>query len=188
MYTEASTTWHCCRYEEETQKMLTVQELQNARNQIIREIDEMFLELTKKLENDTDEADVGDSGSYDSEYPITFNAAEFKGKKPTNVIFGTEKVAVLTWRMVFEKIMERCNEDPEKHKALMDLRSKISGKVRIILSDRPDGMRTPTKIAHKLYAETHYDTPTLLHVLLHRILDAVRYDYSKIYVSVRCEK
>ena len=166
--------------------MLTVQRLQIARNQIIREIDTMFLELIETLENDSENADeVGCSEDYDSVYPISFNAAEFKGKKPTGVIFGMERVPVLTWRMVFEKIMERCNEDVDKHNALMDLRSKISGRARVILSDRPDGMRTPMKIAHKLYAETHYDTPTLLHILLHRILDPIRYDYSNIYVTVR---
>ena len=165
--------------------MLTVQDLQIARNQVIREIDTMFLELIENLENPSENAVTEENESYDNIYPITFNAAEFKGKKPTSLIFGMERVPVLTWRMVFEKIMERCNADVDKHIALMNLRSKISGKARVILSDRPDGMRTPTQIAHKLYAETHYDTPTLLHVLLHRILDPVKYDYNNIYVTVR---
>lgn len=165
--------------------MLTAQELQIARNQVIREIDAMFLELIEKLESNFEEAEAESNENYDSIYPISFNAAEFKGKKPTSVIFGRERVPVLTWRMVFEKIMERCNANVDKHTELMNLRSKISGKARIILSDKPDGMRTPMKIAHKLYAETHYDTPTLLHVLLHRILDPVKYDYSNIYVTVK---
>jgi hypothetical protein len=165
--------------------MLTAQDLQIARNQVIREIDAMFLELLERLETNSAELVVEEGENYDSVYPLSFNAAEFKGKKPTSLIFGKESVPVLTWRMVFEKVMERCNADVEKHNALMSLRSKVSGRARIILSDRPDGMRTPTKIAHKLYAETHYDTPTLLHVLLHRILDPVKYDYSNIYVTVR---
>ena len=165
--------------------MLTVQNLQIVRNQIIREIDALFLELTEKLENNVEGIEDEVSENYDNIYPISFNAAEFKGKKPTGLIFGREKMPVFTWRMVFEKIMERCNADADKHKALMDLRSKISGGARVILSDRPEGMRTPMKIAHKLYAETHYDTPTLLHILLHRILDPIRYDYSNIYVTVK---
>ena len=167
--------------------MLTVQELQIARNQVVREIDTIFLELIKRLEEPSVASDSEVGESYDSVYPISFNAAEFKGKKPTSLIFGTERVPVLTWRMVFEKVMERCNADVDKHTALMNLRSKISGRARFILSNRPDGMRTPTKVAHKLYAETHYDTPTLLHILLHRILDPIRYDYSNIYVTVRGE-
>jgi len=165
--------------------MLTIQDLQNARNQAVREIDTVFLELLNILENDSEEVEPCGNENYDSVYPISFNAAEFKGKKPTSLIFGIERVPVLTWRMVFEKIMERCNSEVDKHAALMDLRNKISGRARFILSDRPDGMRTPTKIAHKLYAETHYDTPTLLHILLHRILDPIRYDYSNIYVTVK---
>ena len=167
--------------------MITVQEITSARNQVIREIDSIFEELVRKLEDVSPVSDAEADEDYDKIYPLTFNAGEFKGKKPTSLFFGREKVPVYTWKMVFEKIMERCNSDIEKHNALMSLRSKISGRTRAILSDRPEGMRTPLQIAPKLYAETHYDTGTLLHILLHRILDPVDYDYSNIYVAVRSD-
>jgi hypothetical protein len=164
--------------------MITNQELRNARNQAIRELDAVFAELMRQLEDPVPRSATETVENYDSIYPITFNGAEFKGKKPTSVIFGREKVAVYTWRMVFEKVMKRCDEDPDKHKALMDPRGKISGKARGILSDRPDGMRAPMEIAHKLYSETHYDTGTLLHILPYRILDPAQYDYSNIFVAI----
>jgi len=166
---------------------ITIQEIQSARNQAVREIDAIFLELTQSLTNESAQSNPDANENYDSIYPLSFNTAEFKGKKPTSLIFGTERVTVYTWRMVFSKIMERCNADVDMHNALMNLRDRVSGKARVILSDRPDGMRTPLEIAHKLYAETHYDTGTLLHILMHRILDPVKYDYSNIYVAVRSD-
>lgn len=165
--------------------MLTVQDVRSVRNQVIREIDAVFLEMIQKIENPCAAMDIGGDEGYDSIYPLTFNAGEFKGTKPTALLFGEERIPVYTWRMVFQKIMERCNADADKHKALLDLRSRISGRTRAILSDSPDGMRSSLKIDKKLYAEMHYDTGTLLHILLHRILDPVKYDYSDIYVAVR---
>jgi hypothetical protein len=165
--------------------MLTAREIQSARNQVIREIDAVFTDLLRALERTGAPAPTTPDENFDVIYPLSFNAAEFKGKKPTALHFGRETIPVYSWKMVFSKIMERCNADVDKHKALMDLRGKISGRARVILSDRPDGMRAPLEIAHKLYAETHYDTGTLLHILTRRILEPVGYDYGDIYVSVR---
>jgi hypothetical protein len=168
--------------------MLTTRELLIARNQVIREIDTIFSDIIRTLENQTVVAEDEPNESFDKIYPLSFNFAEFKGKKPTSLHFGREIVPVYSWKKVFAKIMERCNSDVDKHKALMDLRSKISGRSRLILSDRPEGMRAPLEIAHKLYAETHYDTGNLLHILTRRLLDPVGYDYSNIYVAVRTER
>jgi len=166
--------------------MLTIQEIHSARNQLIREIDEVFEELARQLESRQPPCGVAeDFENHDRIYPLSYNTGMFKGKKPTNVIFGRERVQVYTWKMVFKEIMSRCNADTDKHRQLMNLRTRVSGRSRALLSDRPDGMRSPLQIDNKLYAETHYDTETLLRILLHRILDAVHYDYRNIYVSVR---
>ena len=166
--------------------MLTIQEIHSARNQLIREIDEVFAGLVYRLESQGPAHETLEAfESYDKIYPLSYNTGFFKGKKPTGVIFATENVPVNTWKMVFKEIMNRCNADVDKHRQLMDLRSRVSGRSRAFLSDRPDGMRSPMQIDNKLYAETHYDTETLLRILLHRILDAVHYDYGNIYISIR---
>ena len=166
--------------------MDTIREIQKTRNRLIKKIDEEFLELIAKLEAETEEENAeNDVESYDQIYPLTYDLSIFKGKKPTMLTFGTARTSVGTWKKVFEKIMADCNSNTEKHRALMELRSKISGRTRTILSDRPEGMRSPLKIDNKLYAETHYDTETLLRVLLYRILEPIKYDYKNIYVSVR---
>jgi hypothetical protein len=162
-----------------------MEDLQEVRNELIREIDEVFAELARKLEEPDDQARSDEADSYDRIYPLSYDSGSFKGEKPTGIIFGRERVAVYTWKQVFSEIMKRCNADIDKHRALMDLRGRASGRTRAFLSDRPDGMRSPLKIDNKLYAETHYDTQTLLRILLHRILDTVHYEYGNIYVAVR---
>jgi hypothetical protein len=101
------------------------------------------------------------------------------------VIFGNEQTEARTWKMVAEEIMKRCNADPEKHVALMNLRGMISGRERVFIAKDGSRMNSPKKIDENLYIETNYDAETLLRVLLTRILDAVDYDYSSISVAVR---
>jgi hypothetical protein len=168
--------------------MISIEELQSARNELIREIDEVFAELARKLEEEETGESPNETDGYERIYPLSYNPGSFKGEKPTRVIFGRERVDVYTWKNVFSEIMKRCNGDADKHRALMDLRGRLSGRRRAFLSDRPDGMRSPLKIDNKLYAETHYDTETLLRILLHRILDVVKYEYGNIYVAVRNDK
>ena len=126
------------------------------------------------------------SESFETICPLHSGTAMFKGKKPTGVLFGeSDRVDVGTWKKVFREILRRCNADPEKHVSLMNLRGRISGRERILLSKDPDGMRSPLKVADNLYVETHYDTETLLRLLMVRILDAVGYDYRHISVAIR---
>ena len=111
-----------------------------------------------------------------------------KGTKPTAVFFGAEKAEVKTWRAVYTAVLRRCAAGSDKLAALMELRNKISGRRRVILSDKPDGMDTPIEIAEGLYAEVYFDTDWLLRILTREILDAVHYDYSGISVAVRNER
>jgi len=162
------------------------EQIQRARNQAIREVDEIFCDLINQLETSGEEvARENKPTDYDEIYPLNYNAGEFKGRKPTSVIFGREKVSVGTWTAVFSEVMRRCNSEPSKHQELMKLRNRISGRTRAILSDKPEGMRTPLRVDNKLYVETHYDTPTLVHILLERILKPAGYDFSNIYVALR---
>lgn len=171
-----------------------VQEIQAARIQAIENVNEIFDRLLQTLESNgiqagtlTENATQTQSrGVYESIYPLSVNPGIFKGKKPTGVLFGEDgRVDVGTWKVVFREILQRCNEDPEKHVALMNLRGKISGRERVFLARESDGMRSPLKLSENLYVETHYDTETLLRIMTTRILDAVGYDYSGISVAIR---
>ena len=61
----------------------------------------------------------------------------------------------------------------------------MSGKKRALLASSDEGMRSPLPIGGGLFLETHYDTETLLNILMNRILRPIGYDYSAIRVTVR---
>ena len=163
--------------------MNVMQEVQKIHGQII-DLEAACSELMRKMENNTATVERQHAEEYEVIYPISMNPAVFKRKKPTAVIFGSDRVSVSSWQKVLKEIMRRCNAEPEYRKRLMDLRDKISGRERIILSARKSGMRRPFEIGTRLYIETHYDTETLLRVLLTRVLDEVGYNYSNITVAV----
>lgn len=110
----------------------------------------------------------------------------FRGKQVAAVIFPDDKrIEVPTWRALVETVLADCNSDAERHVKLMNLRGHIPGRKRHLLSATPDGMRSALEIDENLYLETHYDTETLLKVMLNRILDPIGYDYSGIRVVLR---
>lgn len=169
--------------------MFNLKEIQATRTQInatikcLEQLDQMLLKYgvlgAKK------NASYSEPKSYEVLYPLTANAGIFKGQKPTGVIFGEERVSAGTWKKVFAEILAHCVKDVEKRNALMNLRGKISGRERVILAKESDQMRKAHKISENLYIETHYDTETLLRILLTRVLDPIGYDYSNIKVALR---
>jgi len=164
--------------------MNIIQELENIRSEILM-TDAKLKKLIVKLSNHDNLIETRSAANFETVYPININPAVFKGKKPTAVLFGEERMEVHSWKAVAEVIIKRCNKDAEKHVSLMNLRDKIFGRDRVLLSKDEEGMHNPVKIAENLYAETHYDAESLMRIVLTRILDAVDYDYSNISVSAR---
>jgi len=156
------------------------------------EINKIFEQLTLKIQQHTGTFGVSDysiqksNNNYESILQLNSNTALFKGKKPTGIIFGGgERKDVGTWKKVFELVLKDCIADPERHVNLLELRGKISGRERLILSDKPDGMRSPFEITDHLFIESHFDTTNLLHILLNRILKPIGYDYTNIKIAIR---
>jgi hypothetical protein len=161
-------------------KEAAVVELNIIREHMLSVINRTIDTLINRLEN----GDKKDDGELPLETicPLNFTPSYFKGTKPTAVIFGDERIPVKTWRTVYALILERCYQS--KHAELMNARNKINGRKRKILSDKPDGMDVPIAISEGLYAEADFDTEWLLRMLIH-IMNAVRYDYNGISVSIK---
>jgi len=117
-------------------------------------------------------------------YPLSITPALFKGKKPTAVIFGEERVEVKKWKAAYTEILRRCARDPDAHAMLIGLRNKIHGRSRTILADKPDGMNKPVQAAEGIFAESFFDTEWLIRILTTEILDAAGYDYSGISIAI----
>ncbi len=168
-----------------------VQELQQLKEDLVREIDTKIEQMVEKLREDQSGQTIRTERlvrEYESIYPLSAGTGIFKGKRPTSVLFadGTRRECP-TWKRVMEEILRDCCQDPGQHQALMNLRGKILGRNRVLLGSEAGSMRSPVKIDEALYVETHYDAETLLRILTTRILDAAGYDYTNIRIAVHAE-
>lgn len=83
--------------------------------------------------------------------------------------------------------MKDCVARPGCRKRLMEMRGRVYGRNRALLSDAGTGMRSPVEIAEGLVAETHYDTETLLKIMTTRLLKPAGYDYGGVTIMIRNE-
>ena len=171
--------------------MNLIQELQTLKADLVREIDERIEDIIKKAKQEhiiSVECSTNSEKDFELSYSLTIGTGIFKGKRPTAIIFpNSERVDCPTWKQVVVEILKNCCEDRRKKRALMDLRGKILGRNRILLGSEEGKMRSPAKITDALYVETHYDTETMLKILLTRILAPVNYDYSNIKIMIQAE-
>ncbi|MBQ9196694.1 MAG: hypothetical protein IJ157_05555 [Clostridia bacterium] len=151
----------------------------------LKELDAHCERLIQEImENNTSQPEANQAG-FEALIPLTTGTAFFKGKHPTAVIIDGRRVDTATWKKVFEAIMQDCARDPQRRQALMDLRGRVQGRNRVLLGSEKGSMRSPVQIAEALYAETHYDTETLLKTMITRILEPVHYPYGGILIAVR---
>lgn len=115
--------------------------------------------------------------------PLDTNPSMFVGTKPNAVIVGDVQHVVRSWHEVYEIVIGKCNADPRRHELLTNNLHWFQGNVRKFLSDSPNCMKRPLKVDENLWAETHYGSATLLHILVERILGPVGFDCSGIKIA-----
>lgn len=145
-------------------------------------INTTFDELVKKVEK-MQRGEENDEMEYEITYPIT-NTSVFKGKKPIAVKIQNKRVITPTWKKVVENILKEVLEDEQMKNKIFGLRDVLLGRVRTRVSKKKNQMRSPLKLCDELYIETHYDTETLMNLLL-EILDSISYDYNNIKVVIK---
>lgn len=110
--------------------------------------------------------------------------ATLKGKRPLSLTFPSgETVATPTWKKLAQTILKHCNEQPDMHERLMQLRGKVFGRQRIILGEFPERMDVPIRIDQDLYFEAKFDTEALITMMERKILEPVGYDFSEIVIQ-----
>ena len=119
------------------------------------------------------------------EFWLNVHPSLFVGKKPLAVIIDGEEIPATTWRKVYKIILQHCIQDPVRHKLLMSLRGRIAGQQRVFISASPDKMSCPLEICEGLYAEVHYGSQTLMHILTERVLKPLNYDFSNIKIMLK---
>lgn len=109
--------------------------------------------------------------------------AALKGKKPTGIKFQSgETIETSTWKKTVQTILKHCNEQPDMHERLLELRGKAFGRRRVILGKSPEEMDVPIKIDEGLYFEAKFDTEALITMMTKKVLEPVGYDYSGIKI------
>ena len=162
--------------------MNVIKDIREKQNELIVMINTIFDEMVKEVENfknENNEINI----EYESLYPIT-NTTGFKGKKPIAVKFGNERVITPTWKVVVETILKRILQEKEMKERILGLRDRLLGRKRKRLSSDDKEMRSPIKLDEELYIETHYDTETLMNLLL-EILNEISYDYNNIRIVIK---
>lgn len=110
--------------------------------------------------------------------------ATLKGKKPVSLTFASgETIATPTWKKVVQTILKHCNEQPDMHERLIQLRGKVFGRQRTILGKFPERMDVPIQIDKDLYFEAKFDTEALLTMMERKVLEPVGYDFSGIRIQ-----
>ena len=159
-----------------------VRKIRKKQEELTTMINTAFDEIIKEMERISD-YEVEENNNYDTTYPLT-NAAGLKGKKIIAVIINEERYISPTWKNAVKIILDDVIKDSVKKKKLFSLREKILGRKRVILSSKLTDMRSPLELANNLYIETHYDTETLVKILL-QILNQIEYDYSNIKIVIK---
>lgn len=162
--------------------MNLINEIRENQNQLILMINTTFDELVKKVEK-MQRGEENDEMEYEITYPIT-NTSVFKGKKPIAVKIQNKRVITPTWKKVVENILKEVLEDEQMKNKIFGLRDVLLGRVRTRVSKKKNQMRSPLKLCDELYIETHYDTETLMNLLL-EILNSISYDYNNIKVVIK---
>lgn len=162
--------------------MNLINNIKEKQNEIIMIVNTMFDELIKEVSNIEVEQREG-TNDFENILPLT-NTKIFKGKKPIAVIFGENRIITPTWKVVVETIFKEVLKEENMKEKLYSLSDKVLGRKRTRLSKSPDEMRKPLKLEENLYIETHYDTETLMNLLL-QILNDISYNYNDIKVAIK---
>lgn len=162
--------------------MNLINNIKEKQNEIIMIVNTLFDELIKEVSNIEVEQREG-TNDFENILPLT-NTKIFKGKKPIAVIFGENRIITPTWKVVVETIFKEVLKEENMKEKLYSLSDKVLGRKRTRLSKSPDEMRKPLKLEKNLYIETHYDTETLMNLLL-QILNDISYNYNDIKVAIK---
>lgn len=162
--------------------MNTIKMIREKQNQLVTMINTTFDEIVKEVEL-VQTTKKNYEEEYESLYPLT-NTTGFKGKKVIAVKIGERRIITSTWKIAVATILQEVLKDETMKKRIMILRDKLLGRVRKRISETPESMRSPLKLCEDLYIETHYDTETLMNLLL-QVLDEIKYNYNHIQIVIK---
>lgn len=161
---------------------VSLAQIEQSRKQMHRNIDDQYDVLVRKIlmedrciELEPDEQVLA----------LVTDPARFKGTKPSHLLLPDGRtIPISKWKQTITELLADCNKDSVMHDRMMQLRDRVSGRLRSLLSASPDGMSVPIKIDEDLYLEGKLDTEFLLKIVRDQILDPVGYECGKVGIVV----
>lgn len=160
----------------------TISNIRKKQDELILMINSVFDEIVNEIAL-TNAAEPIHNSEYEVMYPVT-NTSGFKGKKVIAVILNGERKITPTWKSAFKLILQDAIKDSNRKQKLYSLCDKLLGRKRTRLSASSQNMRSPIELDNNLYVEAHYDTETLMNLLL-QILNEIGYDYTNIKIAIK---
>lgn len=157
-----------------------INEIRKKQDELIVMINVTFDAIVRDIQNFDGK---GQNSNFESIYPLS-SVIGFRSKKVIAVIISGERIKTPTWKMALQTILQDAIKDNNKLVKMYSLCDKLLGRKRTRLSTSPNDMRSPLKLAENLYIESHYDTESLLRLLLY-ILDEISYDYSNVQIVIK---
>lgn len=159
-----------------------INEIRKKQDEIIVMINSTFDGIVKDI-SQLSPSNIKDEVEYELTYPLT-NTSGFKSKKVIAVILNGQRIITPTWKTVVKTILLDVIKNEANKRKLYNLCDKLLGRKRTRLSSNSKDMRSPLELADNLYVETHYDTETLMNLLL-QILNEISYDYSTVKIVIK---
>ena len=159
-----------------------VEQIRKKQDEIILMVNSSFDEIIKEVSK-MDHLPNKEPNEYELIYPLT-NTAGFKGKKVIGVIIGEERKIAPTWKKVVEIILKKAIQDKKTEDKLANLCDKLLGRKRTRISSTDKDMKSPLKISENIYIETHYDTESLMKLLI-QVLNEISYEYNNIKIVIK---
>ncbi|CAK7089349.1 MAG: hypothetical protein ENTB_04686 [Enterocloster aldenensis] len=156
--------------------------IEKAREELLQEVNRRCDDLIRRYQEE--EQGISPKAEVRERTLAWISPATLKGKRPVALTFASgEVVQTPTWKKVVQTILKHCNEQPDMHERLMQLRGKVFGRQRTILGKVPEEMDVPLQIDKDLYFEAKFDTEALLTMMERKILEPVGYDFSGILIQ-----
>ena len=156
--------------------------IEKAREELLQEVNRRCDDLIRRYQEE--EQGISPKAEVRERTLAWISPATLKGKRPVALTFASgEVVQTPTWKKVVQTILKHCNEQPDMHERLMQLRGRVFGRQRTILGKVPEEMDVPLQIDKDLYFEAKFDTEALLTMMERKILEPVGYDFSGILIQ-----
>lgn len=109
--------------------------IEKAREELLQEVNRRCDDLIRRYQEE--EQGISPKTEVRERTLAWISPASLKGKRPVALTFASGEVVLTpTWKKVVQTILKHCNEQPDMHERLMQLRGRVFGRQRTLKHGR----------------------------------------------------